>query len=125
MTRTAVLWTVCFLAAFVNSGCKKSESVTTTDTQEARTTAVDAAVPAEPAQDVEEQSVVPYDRADAGAIEVKTPNASPVDWYDVLKDGKRAYDGNPRLLNSSIELPPGAAAKRAARKQPVARTSRM
>jgi hypothetical protein len=32
----------------------------------------------------------------------------PVDYYDVLRpDGERAFDGNFRLLGSSIELAPG------------------
>ena len=31
----------------------------------------------------------------------------PVDWFDVLQNGKRPYSGSPRLLNSTLELAPG------------------
>ena len=54
-----------------------------------------------------EDTVVAYDDAARGALEVKSIAASPVDWYDVLRDGKRAFDGNPKLLNSTLELDPG------------------
>ena len=56
---------------------------------------------------MQEQSVVPYPHAELGALQVNSINADPVDWFDVLQNGKRAFAGNPRLLNSSIELPPG------------------
>lgn len=54
-----------------------------------------------------EDTVVAYGDAARGALEVKSISAEPVDWYDVLRDGKRAFDGNPKLLNTTLELAPG------------------
>jgi hypothetical protein len=55
-----------------------------------------------------QDAVVAHDDPARGALEVKSIEADPVDWYDVLRDGKRAFDGNPKLLNSTLELDPGA-----------------
>ena len=33
--------------------------------------------------------------------------ASSPHWFQVFKDGKPAYSGNPKLLNSTLELAPG------------------
>lgn len=88
--------------------CKQSAesgdhaSATTTTRGPSQTPLADAAA------DVQEQSVVPYAHAELGALQVNSINARPVDWFDVLQNGKRAFTDNPPLLNSSIELPPGA-----------------
>lgn len=114
-TGTGRIRAVCFLVAVVASGvvgCRESGrsggegSITTTGEQSSRSAAVDPAKGVE--EQSEEQSVVPYSRAEIGALEVKSIDADPVDWFDVLQDGKRAIPGNPTLLNSSIELPPGS-----------------
>jgi hypothetical protein len=51
--------------------------------------------------------IVPYESETLGAVEVKSVDASPVDWFDVLQNGKRAFEGNPKLLNTALELSPG------------------
>jgi hypothetical protein len=61
-----------------------------------------------PADDPKEESVVAYDSKTHGALQVMTANDKPRDWFDVLKDDKRAISGNPPLLGSTIELAPGA-----------------
>ncbi len=67
-----------------------------------------AAEPKEkPTEAPKEESVVAYDSKTHGALQVKSVGDKPVDWFDVLQNGKRAIDGNPRLLNSTVELPPG------------------
>lgn len=60
--------------------------------------------PAEPAQ---EKTVVAYDSQTHGALQVRSVSEKPVDWFDVLQNGKRAFSGNPRLLNGTLELAPG------------------
>lgn len=60
-----------------------------------------------PAEAPKEESVVPYDSKTHGALQVKSVGPKPVDWFDVLRDGKRAIPGNPKLLNGMVELPPG------------------
>ena len=86
-------------------GCRESRTTagegSVTTTGEPQPAAVDSA------KSVEAESVVPYERKDLGALEVKSIDANPVDWFDVQRDGERAYPGNPPLLNSSIELAPG------------------
>lgn len=54
-----------------------------------------------------EETVVAYASKTHGAVEVKNAAKNPVDWFDVLKDGKRAFAGNPKLLNNVQELAPG------------------
>jgi hypothetical protein len=61
-----------------------------------------------PAAAPQEESVVAYASKTHGALQVKSVGAEPVDWFDVLRDGKRAFDGNPKLLNATLELAPGA-----------------
>lgn len=99
---------VCLLIAVLawnGVACKQSSESSAADT----TTPERAAqAPLVDPGDIQEQSVVPYESAEVGAVEVKSINAQPVDWFDVLQNGKRAFAGNPPLLNSSIELPPGA-----------------
>ena len=41
-------------------------------------------------------------------MEVKSVGEKTSDWFDVLQNGKRAFGGNPPLLNKTIELAPGA-----------------
>ena len=50
----------------------------------------------------------PHDSKTRGALQVRSVGAKPADWFDVLKDGKRAFPGGPKLLNSTVELAPGA-----------------
>jgi hypothetical protein len=54
-----------------------------------------------------EQTVEAYDSRTKGAIQVNTANKDSTDWFDVLQDGKRAFDGAPKLLNTTLELAPG------------------
>lgn len=54
-----------------------------------------------------DEDVVAYESDTLGAVEVKSVRDNPVDWFDVLQDGKRAYEGNYKLLNNSVELAPG------------------
>src|SRR5439155_15007054 len=61
-----------------------------------------------PAEAPKEDSVVAYDSKTHGALQVKSVGAKPVDFFDVLQNGKRAFAGNPKLLNSTLELAPGA-----------------
>src|SRR5262245_28092431 len=60
-----------------------------------------------PADAPKEESDVPYDSKTHGALQVKSVSDKPTDWFDVLQNGKRAYSGNPKLLNSTVELAPG------------------
>ncbi len=55
----------------------------------------------------QELTVVDYDSETHGALQVMSIVEDPVHWFDVLKDGKRAFDGNPTLLNNTHELAPG------------------
>lgn len=62
---------------------------------------------AEAAEAVEAESVVAYESETHGAVQVDSVSDNPVDYFDVLRDGERAFDGNPRLLGNSVELAPG------------------
>jgi hypothetical protein len=53
------------------------------------------------------EGVVAYESETHGAVQVNGVSGDPVDYFDVLLDGERAYAGNPRLLNGAVELPPG------------------
>jgi hypothetical protein len=53
------------------------------------------------------ESVVDYASKTHGAVEVKSAEEKPADYFDVLLNGKRAFPGNPKLLNNSVELTPG------------------
>ena len=61
-----------------------------------------------PAEAPKEESVVAYDSKTKGALQVKVDSKDPVDSFDILQDGKRALKGNPKLLNGTVELAPGA-----------------
>src|SRR5947209_20307725 len=61
-----------------------------------------------PADAPKEESVVPHDSKTHGALQVKSVVEKTSDWFDVLQNGKRAFGGNPPLLNKTIELAPGA-----------------
>jgi hypothetical protein len=61
-----------------------------------------------PAEPPKEKSVVPHESKTHGALQVKCVGEKTSDWFDVLQKGKRAFDGNPPLLNKTIELAPGA-----------------
>jgi hypothetical protein len=61
-----------------------------------------------PVEVPKEQSVVEYDSKTHGAVQVKSVSEEPTDSFDVLRDGKRAFDGNPKLLNGTLKLAPGA-----------------
>jgi hypothetical protein len=68
--------------------------------------AAPAAAP-EASEPVEAERVVAYDSETHGAVQVNGVSANPVDYFDVLRDGERAFAGNPRLLNNAVEVPPG------------------
>jgi hypothetical protein len=65
---------------------------------------VAAQAPAPAGDQPKEESVEPFDSRTTGAVELKGDTK---DWYEVLKDGKRAYSGAPPLLNNMVELSPG------------------
>lgn len=52
-------------------------------------------------------AVEAYDSKTKGAVQVMTAEKKPVHWFDVLQNGKRAFPGNPPLLNNTVELAPG------------------
>jgi hypothetical protein len=52
-------------------------------------------------------STAAYDSQTQGALQVMSVGASSPHWFQVFKDGKLAYEGNPKLLNSTLELAPG------------------
>lgn len=54
-----------------------------------------------------EQTVEAYDNKTKSAIQVKVDNKNTTDSFDVLQNGKRAFDGVPKLLNETLELAPG------------------
>jgi len=56
---------------------------------------------------VEAEGMVAYESETNGAVLVNSVSANPVDYFDVLKDGERAFAGNPRLLGAAVEVPPG------------------
>jgi len=56
---------------------------------------------------VEAEGMVAYESETNGAVQVNSVSANPVDYFDVLKDGERAFAGNPRLLGGAVEVPPG------------------
>ena len=53
-------------------------------------------------------TVVPYENATQGAIEVRTVVAGSGDWFYALQNGKRVGSSSPPLLNSTLEVPPGS-----------------
>lgn len=55
---------------------------------------------------VEAEGVVAYESETKGAVQVNSVSTNPVDYFDVLRDGERAFAGNPRLLGAA-EVPPG------------------
>jgi hypothetical protein len=62
---------------------------------------------AKPADGPKEVSVVAYSSKTHGAVEVRSVEEKTRDYFDVLKNGKRAFTGNPKLLNNTVELAPG------------------
>lgn len=56
---------------------------------------------------VEAEGTVAYQSETNGAVQVNSVSANPVDYFDVLRDGERAFAGNPRLLGGAVEVPPG------------------
>ncbi len=64
-------------------------------------------VAAEPTAGPAEDTVVAWESETLGALEVRSPDRDPADWFEVLRDGQRAVPGAPRRLNGSVELPPG------------------
>ena len=62
-----------------------------------------------PAEGPKEETVEAYDSKTRGALTVKVDQKDPTDWFDVLQDGKRVFkDKAPKMLNGTLELPPGA-----------------
>lgn len=60
------------------------------------------------AEPLKEEVVEAYGSTTKGAIQVNVANENSVDSFDVLRGGKRAFEGAPRLLNNAVELAPGA-----------------
>jgi len=58
-------------------------------------------------EEPKEQAVVEFRSKTHGAVEVRGVSEKPVDYFDILKDGKRAFAGNPKLLGNSVDLAPG------------------
>ena len=61
-----------------------------------------------PDEPPKEETTEVYDSKTKGAIQVKVDNMKSTDWFDVLQDGKRVFEGAPKLLNNTLELAPGA-----------------
>jgi hypothetical protein len=59
------------------------------------------------AESLKDESVVAYDSKTKGALQVNVDQKDPVDSFDVLQDGKRIGNGNPKILNGTVELAPG------------------
>ncbi|MEX2142781.1 MAG: hypothetical protein WD894_26230 [Pirellulales bacterium] len=60
------------------------------------------------ADEPKEVSVVDYESKSHGALQVKSASKKPGNWFDVLQGGKRAFKGSEPLLDSTLDLPPGA-----------------
>lgn len=60
-----------------------------------------------PTEGLRDVTVEAFDNKSKGAIQVKVDNKDTKDSFDVLQNGKRAFDGNPKLLNETLELAPG------------------
>jgi hypothetical protein len=56
---------------------------------------------------VQEQSVEAHGSTTHGALQVRSLQEQPSDWFTVLQDGTDVLPGNPNLLNKTVELPPG------------------
>ncbi len=103
-TGAAAAWIACSVAAVVTTGllaCGESGNAPDGGTAGEQTP------PAVPAEGAPAEEVVDHASETLGAVEVRSVGDSPVDWFDVLQDGERAFAGNPPLLNSTLELPPG------------------
>jgi len=61
-----------------------------------------------PAEGPKEETVEAYDSRTKGALSVRVDQKEPKASFDVLQDGKRVFEGAPKLLNATLELPPGA-----------------
>jgi hypothetical protein len=61
----------------------------------------------QPAEAAKEESTIPYNSKTHGALQVKSIQEKPNDWFSVLQKGKQMVSGKPRL-NSTVELAPGA-----------------
>lgn len=94
--------------AAAHAGCADKQT-----TEDAATAAAEAPGVAEPSgvpdasEAVEAEGMVAYENDTNGAVQVNSVSANPVDYFDVLKDGERAFAGNPRLLGGAVEVPPG------------------
>ncbi len=61
----------------------------------------------DPAKPPKEETVEAYDSKTKGAIQVNVDDKNPTESFDVLQNGKRAFEGPPKLLNNTLELAPG------------------
>nr|UXE44400.1 hypothetical protein Hi04_10k_c2220_00034 [uncultured bacterium] len=61
-----------------------------------------------PTEPPKEQNVVAHDSKSKGALQVNTVNKKSSEWFVVAHDGKSAISGAPPVLNSTVELAPGA-----------------
>jgi hypothetical protein len=93
--------------AAAHAGCAEKETVE--DASAVRETpgvAQPSGVP-DASEAVEAEGTVAYESDTNGAVQVNSVSANPVDYFDVLKDGERAFAGNPQLLGGAVEVPPG------------------
>jgi hypothetical protein len=109
LTRSAPAVAVCLLAVVLavgHLGCRRSGDAAGGPQSEPAPQAQTPAPAAATAPSV--KKVVDYPSETLGALEVASVGERPVDWYEVFQDGERAIAGNPPLLGSTVELPPGA-----------------
>lgn len=88
--------TLAALLLAIASGCASQDNTKPAEAQKEQT-----------AEGLQEETVEAYDSQTKGALLVKVDRTDPKDSFDVLRDGKRAFEGAPKLLNTMLELPPG------------------
>jgi hypothetical protein len=55
----------------------------------------------------DEMSVEAYASETNGAVQVTSADPTTGDWFEVLENGEQVVPGNPPLLGSTLEVPPG------------------
>lgn len=90
-------WSGCFVVLLLVVGCQSRP-----DAGDTGGAGSDGAAAASARQD----STVAYESAANGALQVMSVS-DPVNWFLVFRDSTPAIDGNPPLLNSTVELAPG------------------
>jgi hypothetical protein len=94
------------LIVAAHAGCEKQTAEEASAVRETPGVAEPSDVPDASEAD-EAEGTVAYESDTNGAVQVNGVSANPVDYFDVLKDGERAFDGNPQLLGGAVEVPPG------------------